>query len=315
MDVPWVQLTWDAYYNDKIPHAADPVGSFWWREILKLTPMFRWISMVNVVCGPTTLFWKDLWAQETLMLSHPRAFSYTTQEDASVKDFLHITSLHEAFHLPLSPQAHAEIQDIQTKTTQFQPSSAASDVWHYVWGKAIFKSTDYYNHYFRDIQAHPIFQWIWKSKCTMKIKVFGWLLFNDRLNTRNMLKRRHYDIGDDHSCLLCGLDVEETVDHMIFTCSFSRQCWARLNLNWEPFASRFQAIQDKKESRATKMLLEKFLLTAWSLWKERNNKDFRAVNPTLQSWLVRFITDFSLLQHRVKEACRPLVLDFVASLT
>ena len=149
----------------------------------------------------------------------------------------------------------------------------------------------------------------------MKIKVFGWLLFNDRLNTRNMLKRRHYDIGDDHTCLLCGLDVEETVDHMIFTCSFSRQCWARLNLNWEPFASRFQAIQDKKESRATKMLLEKFLLAAWSLWKERNNKHFRAVDPTLQSWLARFITDFSLLQHRVKEACRPLVLDFVASLT
>ena len=130
-----------------------------------------------------------------------------------------------------------------------------------------------------------------------------------------MLKRRHYNIGDDHGCLLCGLSIKETVDHMIFTCSFSHQCWARLDLEWDPSSNRFQAIQDKKESHATMMLLEKFLIAAWSLWKERNNRHFRAVVPTLQSWLSRFIRDFKLLQHRVKEARRPLVLDFVNSLT
>ena len=29
MDVPWVSLLWDNYYTDKIPHAAEPLGSFW----------------------------------------------------------------------------------------------------------------------------------------------------------------------------------------------------------------------------------------------------------------------------------------------
>ena len=43
MDIAWVQLIWDAYYVDKIPHAMAPIGSFWWRDILKLTPIYRGI--------------------------------------------------------------------------------------------------------------------------------------------------------------------------------------------------------------------------------------------------------------------------------
>lgn len=52
------------------------------------------------------------------------------------------------------------------------------------------------------------FTWIWKSKCTMQWKVFLWLLLADRLNTRNMLRRRHYRItDDDYSFLLCNIMI------------------------------------------------------------------------------------------------------------
>ena len=95
----------------------------------------------------------------------------------------------------------------------------------------------------------------------MKLKVFAWLLFHDRLNTRNMLKRRHYNIGDDHNCLLCRLNIEETVGHMIFTCSFSKLCWDKLEIHWEPFHGRLQAIEVEK----TAILLQ----YSWrnSLWQ------------------------------------------------
>ena len=160
-----------------------------------------------------------------------------------------ITSLGEAFHLPLTPQAHAEVRDMQVLAAEIQPSMTATDVWHYVWGKTICKSTDYYRFFFRDIQSHQVFCWICKSECMMKLKVFAWLLFHDRLNTRNMLKRRHYNIGDDHNCLLCGLHIEETVEHMIFTCAFSKQCWGKLDILWEPFPGKLQAIQDQKNNQ------------------------------------------------------------------
>ena len=160
MDIPWVQLTWDSYYTEKIPHVTDPVGSFWWRDILKLSPKFRGISSINIVYGTTALFWKDLWAHQILQDSHPRAFSHSLNEDVSVKDFLGITLLGETFHLPLSPQAHAEVRHMQTIASVIQPSTAASDVWHYVWGKTVFKSMDYYRFFFKDIQSHQVFCWI-----------------------------------------------------------------------------------------------------------------------------------------------------------
>lgn len=56
MDVPWVSLLWDNYYTDKIPHAVEPLGSFWWHDILKLTPIYRGVSPVWILTGSTALF-------------------------------------------------------------------------------------------------------------------------------------------------------------------------------------------------------------------------------------------------------------------
>ena len=140
------------------------------------------------------------------------------------------------------------------------------------------------------------------------------MLFHDRLSTRNMLKRRHYNIGDDHNCLLCGLNVEETVEHMIFTYSFSKSCWDKLAIQCEPFPGRLQAIATQKNGNNTPMFMERFMVAAWSLWKERNNKHFGAINPSLNSWLDRFKRDFELFQYRVKEERRPFIINFVNSL-
>ena len=40
MDLPWVKLVWSAYYIGLIPHATDPCGSFWWRDIMQLAPIY-----------------------------------------------------------------------------------------------------------------------------------------------------------------------------------------------------------------------------------------------------------------------------------
>ena len=102
MDIPWVYLTWKSDYSKKIPHATDPVGSFWWRDVAKLMPVYRGISTIQVANGRNVLFWKDSWDDNIIADKYPRAFSYTINEDISVNDFLSITTLCEAFHLPLS---------------------------------------------------------------------------------------------------------------------------------------------------------------------------------------------------------------------
>lgn len=105
-----------------------------------------------------------------------------------------MNSLRVGFHLPLTAQAREEVLDLQSITAEFQINTSDNDAWSYDWGYK-FTSAKYYQFYFRDIEVHEAFKWIWKSKCTMKLKVFSWLLLVDRLNTKNMLRRRHYVVG------------------------------------------------------------------------------------------------------------------------
>lgn len=293
----------------------DSIGSFWWKDILKLTPIYRGITRVQVVDGLTTLLWKDLWSNDVLQSSHPRAFSFALHEEITVADFWANTELHETFHLPLSARALNEVRDVQRATSHIHPSTTISDVLHYIWGATEYRPKDYYNNFFRDATAHPSFRRLWKSNCTMKIKVFGWFLLQDRLNTRDMLRRRHYDNGDDFTCLLCGRNIQETLEHMILTCQFSEGCWAKIGVDWPDFHNRFVALQNTQTIWPNPFFIETFYTAAWSLWKERNNKHFRGVAPSITSWFQRFKEDLGLLQHRVKGARRAALLSYCDTLS
>jgi hypothetical protein len=43
-EVSWVQLIWDTYYQHKVPHLTPGKGSFWWKDILKLSEQFQSIA-------------------------------------------------------------------------------------------------------------------------------------------------------------------------------------------------------------------------------------------------------------------------------
>jgi hypothetical protein len=112
-DTPWVHLLWNTYYQGRIPHAMVPVGSFWWKDICKLMPVYRGFATSTVNDGAMTLFWKDYWLEGTLQETYPRAFSYSSSEDVSVQQFLSASRLADNFWLPLSPQALEEVRSLQ----------------------------------------------------------------------------------------------------------------------------------------------------------------------------------------------------------
>jgi len=65
-DLPWVSLIWDKYYHRRIPHASREIGSFWWKDVLRLSTLFRGIARCTLGRGDTILFWDDLWAGSIL---------------------------------------------------------------------------------------------------------------------------------------------------------------------------------------------------------------------------------------------------------
>jgi hypothetical protein len=78
-------------------------------------------------------------------------------------------------------------------------------------------------------QAPAPFQWLWKSCCQGKYKLFFWLLLNARLNTRNLRRRKRMNF-QSVNCVLCSQGAEETLKHLFFKCEFAQSCWTTLRV-------------------------------------------------------------------------------------
>lgn len=137
----------------------------------------------------------------------------------------------------MTRQAHNEFIMLQNLLHALGPTQLEpKDLWVYIWGQAgqqRYTSAAYYKYHFITLQPQPTATWIWKSKCIPRIKFFAWLLLNDRLNTRNMLRRRKKFLEEGYNCVLCQLGVEETIEHIFFDCTLSVRRWFKLGIIWE----------------------------------------------------------------------------------
>lgn len=106
------------------------------------------------------------------------------------------------------------------------------DDWIMCWGDFHFKIRKFYAYCFREIFAPPYLTVVWKTKCMMRHKVFAWLMLVGKLNTGYMLCRRHFQIGEDRSCLICPTDALETSHHLFFSCKFSVSYWSVVHISW-----------------------------------------------------------------------------------
>jgi hypothetical protein len=97
-DIQWVNLIWQTYYQNSIPHASNMCGSFWCKSIMKLSPIFRGIASCKINNGHTTLFWKDEWNSRIMQELYPCLYSNTQDKDISVADFCYSENKAEIFH-------------------------------------------------------------------------------------------------------------------------------------------------------------------------------------------------------------------------
>ena len=97
-EIPWVQLVWWKYYQGKVLHAAREVSSFWWKDILRLSNLFRGIACCTIGDDSTVLFWDDIWTDHILSEQYPRLLSFAKNTRASVQDMLQADELENQFH-------------------------------------------------------------------------------------------------------------------------------------------------------------------------------------------------------------------------
>jgi hypothetical protein len=193
LDIPWVNLIRDTYYDEDNPPGIKMEGSFWWKAHLKLIDTYKAMARCTLGNGRSVLFWTDLWGETCLHHKFPHLASFAKRTDVSVSKVLHMDFLQDMFHLPLSQQAYTEFEELEIlcENAQVRVQQNLPDNWHYIWGSDSFSTTKAYN-FLIGVQHTPIFfTWLWKSSCQQKHKFFFWLLLHDRLNTRNLLRRKN----------------------------------------------------------------------------------------------------------------------------
>lgn len=127
---------------------------------------------------------------------------------------------------------------------------------------------------------------IWKTWAPLKVKIFLWLAFKRRHWTGDRRRRHSLDAID--LCYLCDQE-EETIDHILATCSFSREVWftilnalgiqlpetAPTTLAW------WRRLLVAVTSECRRGMDSLFALVSWHLWKERNVRCFRNATASL----------------------------------
>ena len=208
------------------------------------------------------------------------------------------SELSSLFSLPLSRQAFAELGELQL-ILHDNPLNADNDVWSFCWGGK-YTAKRFYDHIHAHIVVPNAFSWIWQSRCTMNLRVFAWLLLRDRLNTKDLLKRRHWNVTEDYCCVLCPLRVYEDRQHLFFTCNFSQRVWNYLQIEW-PAADDIQTtIARAKRSFGHVFFMEVLIVACRHIWLQRNGAVFRNERPTFGKWKGGFVHDMTLLRYRIR---------------
>lgn len=102
-DLPWVNLVWEKYYqNGRLPTSAN-IGSFWWRDILKLIDKYKGLASVIIQDGKSCLFWDDLWNGTVPKLNFPELYSFSKKEEYYLcRDEIDPQSAHSLPSAPIS---------------------------------------------------------------------------------------------------------------------------------------------------------------------------------------------------------------------
>lgn len=153
-------------------------------------------------------------------------------------------------------------------------------------------------------RCHPAFTWLWHSRCTPRVKFFGWLILVDRLNTKTMLQRRSLNVeNNDSLCILCTDNCED-IDHLFFNCEFSKRCWNAIGIHWNSTVELLQRLAIAKNQYNLPFFVEVVLIASWELWKIRNDKVFNRGRASFNLWISNFRNQCLLQSVRFKEDIR-----------
>ena len=128
--------------------------------------------------------------------------------------------------------------------------------------------------------------------------LFFWFLLNDRLSTRELLKRKNMALPS-YSCVCCTLSVEESVFHLFINCPFAHLCWSSIGLVVGQ-DDAFITLENLRTQLGVPFFMDIIITMCWCIWMQRNDLIFRGIQPTQDQCHRHFGMEFSLVILRAK---------------
>lgn len=175
-------------------------GSFFWKQLLKIRPLFLWSTRWHIGTGATISFWFDSWTYPTMSESELRL----TNRNISLKD---------AVTLSLSPH---EIE-----------FSEGEDQLYWIWStSACYSAKSLYDVMMAGGKTISEFKQTWNFKIPPTVRIFAYLLFQGKILTHDVMERRGFNC--DMGCITCDNCSMETAMHLFFQCRFAIALWNRM---------------------------------------------------------------------------------------
>ncbi|KAK1286247.1 hypothetical protein QJS10_CPB20g00693 [Acorus calamus] len=221
--------------------------------------------------GHTTKFWEDIWSGSApLQAWIPLVFQVATRKEGVVARFWEATDTGNEDRMSYCvPYRELRFgRETQTAPDKGFTVSMAYDWW----------SREQFTHGVTQEKAATV----WKMRISLKIKGFLWLVLQERLLTKAY--RAHWRPNDPDKCELCLVEREIT-EHLLSTCSMSRQIWQRLYVEaglqgpisnieelWQAGIRLQRANGEGITARVALMILP---TATWAIWRTRNAKLFK----------------------------------------
>lgn len=278
----WQRRAPDAPVWTKLPHKPEKL----------ISAMFNCSVRVELGDGTSARFWTDPWLPDGRIAAFaPHLFRAVGRRFhcMSVKEALsgrrwvrHITGPYTAPVLCDYVELWAKLEDIQ-----LQPLVSDRFVWRWT-NDGSYSAASAYRSFFVGMSSMLGAKQVWQASAPPKIKLFFWLALHGRIWTSE--RRRRHGLQDHAECALCNQE-DETVDHLLVACVFSRELWHCFlhPLGWGGIAPRHGAEVASwwMDSRGQvppafrKGFDSAVLLLSWLLWKERNSRTFDHENSTV----------------------------------
>ena len=176
-------------------------------------------------------FWKDQWLEAgRLYQLFPMLYSFAIQPDFSVHSRHSNGSWAVQLHPNLSQTASAELAVLHDLLLGIAPNLLHEDQ-----RTASVSSGQLCTGYFYRLLTFwgvlsTLDTWVWEAMTPLKHRIFLWLAFRGRLNTKdNMVKKGWSEASPFAHCDTCP--AVETIDHLILRCASASVLWGKLELD------------------------------------------------------------------------------------